>query len=252
MIFIIMNLRFECKSQLGANYGRSKTRLIACLSLFISPLSFAQAAIPPNDTKYIIPALAAIFVAILAHIIVPEVNKFRDKLRSRKSYFAYINSSLLSSLKDFDDEMSVRMAENLMNAKPYWLATLEDANLGVPSMFVDAFNAFNKYLKQDHAQTDKYLPYFYYEGFYAGGVSHEHPLWELGSQDTEIISDYLLSQAQVENSSKRLYSDNYKKMADSSNPERHKQWVNASNRVLNELALHYINIKKLEAYITRL
>lgn len=246
-----MGLRFQCKSLLGVHDGRSKTRLIACLSLFISPLSLARTATPSTDTKYIIPALAAILVAILAHIIVPEINKFRDKRRARKSYFAYINSSLISSLKDFDDEMSVSMAKTLMDAQPYWLDTLENANLGVPSMFVDTFNAFKKYLSQDHSQIDKYKPYFYYESFYAGDVSHEHPLWELNSQDTEIISDYLLSQAQVENSAKRLYSDDYKKMADSSNPERHTQWVNASNRVLDELALHYINIKKLEAYIGR-
>lgn len=39
---IILELRFKRKSNLGVIYGRSKTRLIAYLLLFTSPLSLAH------------------------------------------------------------------------------------------------------------------------------------------------------------------------------------------------------------------
>jgi hypothetical protein len=121
-----------------------------------------------------------------------------------------------------------------------------------PQIFVDTYKAFKKYINQNYTpKTDKYIPYFYYEAFYLGDVSHEHPLWAQNANDTRIISDYLLSQAQVQNYSKRLYSAEYKNMAYSENPNRNKQWYNASNGMLDELALHYINIKKIEAHFTK-
>ena len=177
------------KTLLGESYGWSKTRLISLCFLFYPCISIANEADTSSfyNPKYILPALVAIFVALLAHVIIPEINNYRNKRKSRRSYLAYIKSSLESSMSDFEGEMSISMAKQLMNADPFWLETLSEANLGVPEIFVNAHSAFNKILEQDHSLEDKYIAYFYYEGFYSGDLDHEHPLWELGAKDTKII-----------------------------------------------------------------
>lgn len=232
----------------AVNYGRSKTRLKLALFTLLSPAALASdtaESIRLQEFRFVAPALAAIFVAILAHIVVPTYNKYRETKKARLAYLAYITSSLKSALKDFDDEISVSMATKLMDIKPVWLETLESANLGVPKVFLDTHDAFDKFKNQNHKHPDKYIPLFNYEGFFTGDVDHEHPLWELPNKEAELISDYLLSQAQISNSASRLYSEQYIRLANSSCPERIQQWVNASTRTLNELALHYINIKML-------
>jgi hypothetical protein len=237
----------------GARYGRTKTRLTFFLVGLLSPAIHASQQdelIFFDDIRYIAPALAAIFVAIIAHIIVPEWNKIREHKKVRVAYLTYISSSLNSALKDFDTEMSVSMASKLMESRPFWLDTLEEANVGVPKIFVDAYEAFNTFKNQNHNSEEKYIPLFNYEGFFTGDIDHSHPLWELPKNEAALISDYLLSQSQVSNSAKRLYSEDYKRLTLSKSPERIQQWINAANRMLNELALHYVNIKNLERYLS--
>lgn len=244
----------------GKYYDRSSCRLI-----LIPLLAFSQATLASepavntinlNDFKFTLPALAVIVVALLAHVIIPIITHSIKRKKSINTYFAFIKTSVNSSKKLFGSECDVKFTEKLLNTtakESDWLNILKTGGVGVPEIFHVIHNGFEKYKKvaKEDNENNRYIPYVSYAGMPVAELSHDHPIWSLSSSDTEVLAEYLLSQAQVESSIARLYSDEFLKMAYSENPKRQLQWFKSGHSMAADIAEHYINTIKLEMYIAK-
>lgn len=239
----------------GETYGRS-TRRLKAVSTRVSPLFlcliphpiFAQSPAPEN-VKFIFPALAAIFIGLIAHVVAPMVRDWNEKRRGTNAYFVFIITSIKQSEKLYGREVSEHFAARYFmdGEHPDWLTVLKEQGSGVPEILWVIQESLDRYLND--SGEHRYVPLISYGGMPVSELNHEHPIWTLNKVESSLVSDYLLSQQQAERTSQRLYTEEYLRLARSPERKRNEQWYAAGQRVLLDLAMHYVNTQKLSLYV---
>lgn len=233
----------------SSRYGRSKTNL-TILSFFFTSIAEASSSVDSTDVsnadKLVYTLIGSLAVALLAHAAIPYI-KYRLNLSSTQaSYRAFLASNISSSLKRFGTAHTCEHARRSIHILEYtdWLEILENSGQGVPEVLISMHNALHK------AKTEKStFPFISYAGMPVTELDHEHPIWLLKASETSVISNYLLSQEQVEKSIKMQYSDTFMKLSESNENEKIEQWYKGAFSILSELAEHYVNTQVLKRHL---
>ena len=128
------------------------------------------------------------------------------------------------------------------------MLTLEKEGHGVPDILLTLCDAFDKAEASVHNEK-LYIPIITYSGMDNTELDHNHPVWTLKRDKTRLISDYLLSQRQIIDSTKAQHEKPLVELIHSDDPENHKRWIAAGRQMLGELVEHYIATQRLSKKI---
>jgi hypothetical protein len=242
--------KFNFKIFLEVTYGWSKTALTLVFIYFTSFPVYAKPLIPKgiNETELLLKFISAAIVVVLANAAIPSIKHYFTKRSIKLSYFAYLKSNINSSTVRYGKAISYIPAVTVnIKEEPDWLTPLKDAKLGVPELLIDIHNALKKC-----NTNEKYIPYISYSGMPVTELNHEHPIWELKEDITEVICNYLLSQRQLEKSIISQYQEPFVLLASSDDESKRAQWINGGYSILFELSEHYVNTIRLKEYFEKI
>lgn len=235
-------------------YGRPKSRLIIALIGVISASSAAHAATSPATNHSLLGKfIIALAVAILVHAAIPAIKHFLSQRSIKKSYLAYLNASIDSTLVRYGKECSIDFATKHLlphHKNSDWINALNKAGLGIPAIMLSLSNAFDK-TEATLNDTQPYIPIVSYSGLAQTDLDHEHPVWSLPKRQTKVISIYLLSQQQILDSVKAQFEQPIINFINSDKLEDRKRWVNFGRKMLDELVEHYIATIELKRLLNR-
>lgn len=92
-----------------------------------------------------------------------------------------------------------------------------------------------------------YLPIFKFSGQESGEIDHEHVAWQLDKDPSILISEYLLSQQQIQSTIADLYSSPLLDLFSSKDLPTRQRWYNAANSLMDELLENYQFTLQLKA-----
>lgn len=231
----------------GASNGWTKSTLkllIASLSLLSFSAFSAEQTVTLSDKVTV-----ALVVVIFANAAIPYVKHLVTQHSKKTSYLAYLSANINSTLTRFGPDISAEATKNYLDTleNTSWLDALAEAGKGVPSIFPQIHNLLHKSLND--TSPHRYHPFIGYSGMPVSELDHDHPIWVLKESETKVISDYLLSQQQVEKSAKDQYESPFYELASSECDVKHRQWINGGFKILDEMAEHYVNTQRLKMHL---
>lgn len=234
--------------------GRPKSLLIFVLIFSLSsPLFAAQAESPvphlenqntlANSSETDIfdnKLFVGVVVALIVQGLFPVFRYFYTKRKQRDTYIAYIKANVESSLKRFgqnatDEELA------LLSKLPFeyeWLSKLQRSNQPVPQVMLYMQLGLDRCEASLETQCP-YLPIFKFSGQASGDIDHEHVAWQLNRQQSVLISEYLLSQQQIQSTIADLYTPPLFDLFSSEDFNTKKRWYLAACSLLDELLENY-------------
>lgn len=237
--------------------GWTKSYLIftACVLLPLVAGAETTTISEPEKPDYLIDdrVFPYIFALILAHALVPLIKYAWSTRVSRKAYRAFLVSNINSAKIRFGAEKTIAEVRDKCPAviaeDGKWLEYLEKYDANVPKVFIVMAQAIGKRFS-GNPEDEKYVPFLTYNGMPTSELDHEHPIWLFSRKDNAVISKYLLSERQVEQSIKDLYERPLVSLAASKKPPDRARWSGAALSLLKELAEHYVNLLELERHLT--
>lgn len=225
--------------------------------LLATPIAWSQSKdLSENASTLVLNDRTLLYLAglLLAHAAVPLCRYGWQVRTNRKSYRAFLISSINSAKQRYGDERpTTAVRQTLPESEHYddsWLKILESQGAGAPELLCMMAEAVTRRINGNH-HNKKYVPYISYAGMPTAELNHEHPIWLFSKKDNSIISHYLLSELQVERSVKELYSSPLIELATSEIEEDRNRWTRAAFSLVAELAEHYINSLNLEAHLIK-
>ena len=83
-------------------------------------------------------------------------------------------------------------------------------------------------------------------------TSHDNPLWKLKREHTKVISEYLNSEVEVQETTRMLYSSPIFDWINSNDQEQRMRWIRGAESLLDEIAKHYIRVRRLNDLLNKL
>jgi hypothetical protein len=191
--------------------------------------------------------LVSLVTVVAAHALIPVIRHYIASRNKRHSYMSFLKSNVQSSISHFGGESTPAFIEaNFIPIKPKWIDLLEANGLGVPRLLLSIYDAVQKY-----DNDENYIPYITYGSLQISEITHDHPIWMMGKVDTKVISDYFVTESAVKEPIDFLYSKDsaFSKYAFSELEIERKRWKDNCHTLISELADHYINTLKLNAYL---
>lgn len=230
-------------------YGWPKTQIALSLCLL------STSAHASTSSSLAEKALIPITLLLLAQVAIPAIRGFLRTREQRKAFVAYLEANVESTLERYGPEEPIeallegQLADCPMT--PFWVERLQKQRSSAPILLVQMQLALEEAVTQD-AHTRGYIPFLSYSSMPAGDLDHNHPIWSLPKETAKLISDFLVSQSQVETSLREQYSSPFYALIKSDSYEQRHQWCEAGFIILDDLAAHYLNTLRLREYLEEL
>ncbi|RPH19236.1 MAG: hypothetical protein CBB67_009405 [Alteromonadaceae bacterium TMED7] len=193
---------------------------------------------------------------LLVNVLLPAFRHYRNLKSIKLSYLEFLRADIDSVKKRYDDvvprsEVSA-MHPGCHDSKS-WLEILtkKDSNAEIPAEIVQIDNLLHRAM-QSVSEEPPYYPLITYTTMPSTEISHDHPLWKLKKEHTKVISRYLNSEVEVQETTKSLYSSPMFDWINGDNVEQRKRWIMGAESLLDELANHYIHVKELDELLAKL
>lgn len=234
-------------------YGWPKTQIaLPVLSLLLLAFSPIAAASSGSTSTLAEKALIPITLLLLAQVAIPALRHLWNDRSQKKAFIAYMGANVESTLERYGHEKSIEsLLENELSEcaqLPFWVERLQKERDTAPVLLLQMQLALEEAVTQD-AHTRGYIPFLSYSSLTTGELDHNHPIWSMEKHVAKLISDYLVSQAQIETSLKEQYGTPFYSLIKSDSYEQRHQWCAAGFIILDDLADHYLNTLALKRYL---
>lgn len=240
------------KTSRGNRNGWSARSLTTQLSWCLMLVASAAVAEPPSSSPasdqanydLIAKALFALGGVVFAQAVIPLIRFLYQKRKLRKTYRAYLQTHVDTTLRYFQGAGSTHFAQQHLVDDPEadWLTFLHTHKLGVPEIFVSVQTVIKKALTDD-----KYIPSVSYFGPDGHPLDPASTIWELDDPRSKAALEYFITQQQVEKSLEYQYTGWYFDLIKSDNKKDRERWCKGLEDALYDLAQHYRAARRLDA-----
>lgn len=197
-------------------------------------------------------AILSIILLILANVAIPAIRHAWKSRAKKKSFLTYLDANVESAINRYGrEDATAYIAKHTFGKDshmPAWFDRLHRARGSSPLLLVHMHQAIETAATQA-GHDREYIPFLSYSGMPPHDLDHSHPIWSLKKETSKVISDFLVSQAQVEGSLKEQYAPPFFDLIKSDNYEHRQQWCDAGYAIIDDLAEHYLNAIKLRKYL---
>ena len=185
--------------------------------------------VDPDDALVIMRMLVTIAALIFSTMLIPFI-RYVHNLRSVKlSYLEFFKADIDSVMQRYhhvltQDELALKYPDCHMN-KP-WLKTLKDGGYKneIPHEIVLIDDLLKRALNEVSNDV-AYFPVITYTSMPSTNTSHDNPLWKLKREHTKVISEYLNSEVEVQETTRMLYSSPIFDWINSNDQEQRMRWI---------------------------
>ena len=217
------------------------------LLILFPGLALAQAGDSPASHEIDLGDILTAVTAFLIGVIIPQVQSIFSFILAKVTFKNYLEAIIENTLRTFGDENSIEfVVTNCLHCRPNWLEKLENANLGVPELLWQLHLA----VQEAENRLDGFFPIIQYVGPDASELDHEHVIWKFKRELSFNIARFYVSRKQVSDSIAGLYSEPFFKFITGTDEEK-KRWVMGAYTAIEDLALHYVDAKRIEAQIKK-
>lgn len=223
---------------------------LCCVALSLcSPTVYAHSGTSSSLAEK---ALIPIILLLLAQVAIPAVRHILRGRAQKKAFIAYIEANVESTLARYGEERSLQsLLDNELKEcpiTPFWVERMQNERDSAPVLLLQMQLALEEAVTQE-AHSRGYIPFLSYSGMKAGELDHSHPIWSMAKEEAKLVSDFLVSQAQVETSLNEQYSPPFFNLIKSDSYEQRHQWCAAGFVILDDLAEHYLNTLALKQHL---
>ena len=200
--------------------------------------------------------LVAVAALIFSSMLIPFI-RYVHNLRSVKlSYLEFFRADIDSVMQRYQHVITrdqlVSMYPDCHPNKP-WLETLISGGFGdeIPHEIVH-IDVLLKRAMNEVCNDVPYFPVITYTSMPSTNTSHDNPLWKLKSEHTKVISKYLNSEVEVQETTRMLYSAPIFDWINSADKEQRMRWIRGAESLLDEIAHHYIKVRRLNDLLDEL
>lgn len=175
------------------------------------------------------------------------------RIRSIKiSYLEYLRvdvDSIISRYETRITHQAIEQDNNGVHSETSWYKTLKELGLDIPEELLTIHKCLEKSQRSIHVDNS-YYPIISYTKM-PSEINHDHPIWKLTRQQTQIISTYLNTKNDIIHTINQLYSPPIVDWIKSSDIDLKKRWIRASRGLIDELAEHYIATDQLHTELDK-
>ncbi|MCU7556090.1 hypothetical protein OCL06_15975 [Alteromonas sp. ASW11-19] len=183
-----------------------------------------------------------LIIFALGHVLVPTWRYYWSRHIQRTNYMRWLRAGVDSSLSRYGepvDDSVLNKLNNLSANHHTWYKNLSDKGYPVPSMLVDLHSALQKY-REGMADCSPYIPYFTFVVNDDRKMDHDHPIWLMDKERSNVVTRYLTSQAQIKSSLKDTYSSPLYDLSSHEDMKKREQWAHSFEFLLEDACENFV------------